>query len=218
LRRHRGHDPRSRFGVLPPSGLVVQNRKGCFVPPLVEPGRHSIAVNGMDQHHRVSGSGPFDTRRPPSTPTTLALSLEPLRSLREAADDRVRIIDHEGLFWLSDAQWAVMVPHLPTRIAEHLDGRRTLSGIVYVSSTGTKWTDCPAVYGPRGSTYRRFSRWRHRPFWSAMLKNLFDAGWTEEARALDPVAMTRSRPRRRGLRIDRKWRSPKRQSDRRATR
>jgi len=88
------------------------------VPPLVEPGRHSIAVNGMDQHHRVSGSGPFDTRRPPSTPTTLALSLEPLRSLREAADDRVRIIDHEGLFWLSDAQWAVMVPHLPTRIAD----------------------------------------------------------------------------------------------------
>ncbi|SEG66519.1 MULTISPECIES: alpha/beta hydrolase [unclassified Methylobacterium] len=29
------------------------------MPPLVEPGTHSIAVNGVDQHYRVSGSGPY---------------------------------------------------------------------------------------------------------------------------------------------------------------
>ncbi|WP_409566543.1 transposase [Methylobacterium sp. E-065] len=128
------------------------------------------------------------------------------------------MVDQEGLFWLSDAQWAVIAPYMPNSVAEHLDDRHTVSGIIHVSLTGCRWPDCPAVYGPRGSVYRRFSRWRHRPFWSAMLKKLSDAGWTDEACALDPVAMARSRPRRRGLRIDRKWRPPpERPSDDRHT-
>lgn len=29
------------------------------MPPLVGPGTHSIAVNGVDQHYRVAGSGPY---------------------------------------------------------------------------------------------------------------------------------------------------------------
>lgn len=128
----------------------------------------------------------------------------------ETASDPFRIVENGELFWLNDAQWAVIAYHLPARMAGHLEIRRTLSGIIYVSLTGIRWADCPAVYGSRGSIHRRFSRWRHRPFWSAMLKNLSEAGWTEEARSLDPVAMTRSRPRRRGLRIDRKWRSSRR--------
>ena len=127
------------------------------------------------------------------------------------------MVRQEGLFWLSDAQWAVIAPYMPNSVAEHLDDRRTVSGIIYVSLTGCRWPDCPAEYGPRGSIYRRFSQWRHRPFWAAMLKKLSDAGWTEEARALEPGARARSRPRRRGLRIDRKWRPPGRSSDDRRT-
>jgi transposase len=116
------------------------------------------------------------------------------------------MLDQDGLFWLGDAQWAVIAPHIPARIREHLADRRALSGIIHVSLTGCRWPDCPEAYGPRGSVYRRFSQWRHRPFWSAMLKALAEAGWVEEARALDPVAMARARPRRRGLKLDRNWR------------
>ncbi|WP_409566789.1 transposase [Methylobacterium sp. E-046] len=115
------------------------------------------------------------------------------------------MLDQEGLFWLSDAQWAVIAPCLPTS-SRQLDDRRMLSGVVYVSLTGCRWPDCPKAYGPLGSVYQRFSQWRHRPFWSAMLKALSEAGWTSEAIALDPVAMARARPKRRGLRVDRRWR------------
>jgi transposase len=120
------------------------------------------------------------------------------------------MLDQDGLFWLSDAQWAVIAPHLPDSPRERHDDRRALSGIIYVSLTGCRWPDCPKVYGPPGGIYQRFSHWRHRPFWSAMLKALAKAGWAEEARALDPVAMARARPRRRGLKIDRNWRPHRR--------
>ncbi|WP_412758507.1 transposase [Methylobacterium radiotolerans] len=113
--------------------------------------------------------------------------------------------DQNSLFWLKDDQWTVIEPHLPTK-ARQLDDRRILSGIIYVSLNGCRWADCPRAYGPLGSTYRRFSQWRHRAFWRAMRAALSNAGWTTEAKALDPVAVARARPKRRGLRVDRKWR------------
>ncbi|WP_409566207.1 transposase [Methylobacterium sp. J-070] len=116
------------------------------------------------------------------------------------------MLDQDGLFWLSDAQWAVIAPHLPANPESRSDDRHALSGIIHVSLSGCRWPDCPKIYGSPGGIYQRFSHWRHRPFWSAMLKALSNAGWTEEARALDPVAMARARTRRRGLRIDRNWR------------
>ncbi|WP_409564628.1 transposase [Methylobacterium sp. J-067] len=111
------------------------------------------------------------------------------------------------LYWLSDEQWAVIAPHLPHRSHHHLDDRSVLSAIVYVSLTGTRWPDCPRAYGSHSSIYNRFSMWRHRPFWFSLLAALSEAGWPDVARALDPVAMTRSRGKRRGLRVDRNWRS-----------
>jgi len=43
-----------------------------------------------------------------------------------------------GLFWLSDAQWAVMEPFMPKNQpgAGRVDDRRTISGIVHVIRWG----------------------------------------------------------------------------------
>ena len=49
------------------------------------------------------------------------------------------------LFWLSDAQWAVMEPFMPRNRpgARRVDDRRTISGIVHVIKSGCRWRDCP---------------------------------------------------------------------------
>ena len=44
------------------------------------------------------------------------------------------------LFWLSDAQWAVMEPFMPKNRpgARRVDDRRTISGIVHVIKSGCR--------------------------------------------------------------------------------
>src|SRR5829696_7803459 len=57
-------------------------------------------------------------------------------------------------FWLTDAQFARMAPHLPTdtRGKPRVDDRRVISGIVQVLKSGGRWIDAPDVYGPRWRT------------------------------------------------------------------
>ena len=82
------------------------------------------------------------------------------------------------LFWLSDEQWAVVEPFMPTNRpgARRVDDRRVISGVVHVLKSGcrarlrraclrriaARWRDCPAEYGPRTTVYNRFNR-RSRP-------------------------------------------------------
>src|SRR5215210_2505639 len=65
------------------------------------------------------------------------------------------------LFWLSDAQWAVIEPFMPRNQpgARRVDDRRTISGIVHVIRSGCRWQDCPRDYGPPTTVYNRFNRW-----------------------------------------------------------
>src|SRR5918994_4543034 len=90
------------------------------------------------------------------------------------------------LFWLSDAQWAVMEPFMPRNRpgARRVDDRRTISGIVHVIKSGCRWRDCPPAYGPHTTVYNRFNRWSRRGFWRAMLIALAEAGWVAETRVL----------------------------------
>lgn len=55
-----------------------------------------------------------------------------------------------NLYWLSDAEWTVIEPHLPTgrRGARRVDDRRVISGILHMLKTGARWRDCPVEYGP----------------------------------------------------------------------
>jgi transposase len=50
-------------------------------------------------------------------------------------------------FWLNDAAWAAIEPHLPTnhRGAHRRDDRRIISGILHVLRVGCRWQDCPPI-------------------------------------------------------------------------
>jgi len=78
------------------------------------------------------------------------------------------------LFWFSDAQWARIVPLLPTnsRGLKRVDDRRVLSGIVHVIRSGGRWADAPAAYGPRKTLYNRFIRWAERGIWEGIFAAL----------------------------------------------
>lgn len=71
------------------------------------------------------------------------------------------------LFWLSDAQWAVIEPHMPKNQPgpEREDDWRIISGILHVLTCGCRWRDCSSDYGPRATVYNRFNRWSRRGFW-----------------------------------------------------
>jgi transposase len=91
------------------------------------------------------------------------------------------------LFWLSDAQWAVIEPFMPRNQPgpERKEDRQVLSGILHVLTSGCRWRDCPSEYGPRTTVYNRFNRWSRRGFWKAMLAALAEAGWAGDAAAID---------------------------------
>ena len=91
------------------------------------------------------------------------------------------------LFWFSDNQWAVIEPFMPKNQPgpERKDDRQIISGTVHVLTSGCRWCDCPAAYGPSTTVYNRFNRWSRRGFWTAMLAALAKAGWSGEAAAID---------------------------------
>jgi transposase len=58
---------------------------------------------------------------------------------------------NRNLFWLTDAQFARIAPHLPTdtRGKPRVDDRRVISGIIHVLKSGGRWIDAPPDYGPK---------------------------------------------------------------------
>jgi len=64
-------------------------------------------------------------------------------------------------FWLTDAQFSKIAPHLPTdtRGKARVDDRRVISGIIHVLKSGGRWIDAPPEYGPKKTLYNRYVRW-----------------------------------------------------------
>ena len=81
-------------------------------------------------------------------------------------------------FWLSDQQFARLMPHLPTdtRGKPRVDDRRVISGIVYVIKHGLQWKDAPKGYGPHKTLYNRFVRWAAKGVWVDIFDILASAG------------------------------------------
>ena len=81
-------------------------------------------------------------------------------------------------FWLTDAQFAKIAPHLPTgtRGKARVDDRRVISGIIHVLKSGGRWVDAPAIYGPRKTLYNRFVRWAPKGVWVNLFRVLASAG------------------------------------------
>jgi len=91
------------------------------------------------------------------------------------------------LFWLSDAQWARMEPHVPKNQpgARRVDDRRVISGIIHVLKTGCRWCDCPPEYGPSTTIYNRFNRWSRRRFWADLVEALAASGAVTKSTSID---------------------------------
>ena len=90
-------------------------------------------------------------------------------------------------FWLSDAQWAAIEPHIPKNQpgARREDDRRVISGIVHVLQSGCRWRDCPAAYGPPTTIYNRWNRWSRRRFWQGLFEALRETSPDADFHAID---------------------------------
>jgi transposase len=55
-----------------------------------------------------------------------------------------------NLFWLNDAQMAQLDTFFPKSHGKpRVDGRRVLSGIIFINRNGLRWRDAPKEYGRR---------------------------------------------------------------------
>ena len=74
----------------------------------------------------------------------------------------------------SDAQWRLIEPLLPKqkRGGRWNDHRLMFDGILWVLRTGAPWRDLPERYGPWGSVYHRFNRWKKDGTLDRILKAL----------------------------------------------
>jgi transposase len=74
-------------------------------------------------------------------------------------------------FDLTDAEWAVIEPLLPTDVRgkERVDDRRVLNGIFWVLRTGAPWRALPKEFGPHTTCYNRFVRWRKAGVWDRVM-------------------------------------------------
>ena len=98
---------------------------------------------------------------------------------------------NRDFFWLTDAQFAKIAPHLPadTRGKARVDDRRVISGIVHVLKSGGRWADAPAAYGPKKTLYNRFVRWSAKGVWTGIFDALACAGGPPEHVLLDSSAV-----------------------------
>ncbi|WP_435827742.1 transposase [Nonomuraea dietziae] len=62
-------------------------------------------------------------------------------------------------FDVTDAEWALIEPHLPVAATEPLPRRvrDQFNGILWRFRTGSDWRDVPARYGPWSTLYSRFN-------------------------------------------------------------
>ena len=90
-------------------------------------------------------------------------------------------------FWLSEAQFARLAPHLPTdtRGVARVDDRRVISGIIHVLQSGCRWRDAPTAYGPHKTLYNRFVRWAAKGVWDDVFEALAQAGGSPAAVMID---------------------------------
>src|SRR3546814_1094141 len=75
-------------------------------------------------------------------------------------------------FDLTDFEWSVIAPLLPTKVrgVARVDDRRVLNGIFWRLRTGAPWADIPSRYGPCTTCVNRFNRWRKAGHWARILE------------------------------------------------
>ena len=73
---------------------------------------------------------------------------------------------------LSDSEWAVLRPLLPTRKSlgrkREVDFRTVLNGVFYLNKEGCQWRAIPKEYGPWQTVYHYFRLWRISGLWQQL--------------------------------------------------
>jgi transposase len=65
---------------------------------------------------------------------------------------------------VTDAQWALIEPHIPVYPGgrpRKIDTRDVLDAILYILRTGCQWRYLPVDFPPRSTDWRYFDEWRH---------------------------------------------------------
>jgi transposase len=65
---------------------------------------------------------------------------------------------------ITDAQWALIAPHLPVSAGGRprtTDPRDVVDAIFYLLRTGCQWRYLPKDFPPKSTVWRYFDRWRH---------------------------------------------------------
>ncbi|WP_394297054.1 IS5 family transposase [Nocardiopsis valliformis] len=76
---------------------------------------------------------------------------------------------------LTDAQWALLEPHLPTPSTGRPPSRskrQLINGIRWRTRVGAPWREMPERYGPWKSVYDLFRRWSRNGTWAQILASL----------------------------------------------
>jgi len=90
-------------------------------------------------------------------------------------------------FWLSEAQWAAIEPHIPKVYTgkRRVDDRRVISGIVHRLREGCRWRALPEVYGPYTTVFNRYNRWSKRGLWQAIFTALVESSEPPDTAMID---------------------------------
>ena len=77
---------------------------------------------------------------------------------------------------LTDAQWAVLEPHLPAAQTRgrprRTDLRAVIDAILYLLRTGCQWRLIPSDFPPWGTVWWYFRRWRRDGAWARVHRAL----------------------------------------------
>lgn len=76
---------------------------------------------------------------------------------------------------MTDEQWALVKPLLPTRRPgpkSKRGDRLFIDAVLYRARTGVAWRDLPTRFGPWKSVFNRFDNWSKRGVWAQIFKAL----------------------------------------------
>ncbi len=95
---------------------------------------------------------------------------------------------------LTDEQWAILEPLIPTPHTQHggrpreLDMREVLNTLLYLNRSGCQWDMLPHDLLPKSSAYDYFAQWRDDGTWPTMLAALREQVRKEAGREPTPSA------------------------------
>ena len=97
---------------------------------------------------------------------------------------------------LTDAQWALIEPHLPPMRSDPFKGgrprevnlRTIVNGILYLNRTGCQWRMLPRSFGPWSTVHDYYRNWRRDGTWQMIHDKLREKLRREAGRKPTPSA------------------------------